>query len=195
MALIERPYPITRIWLWMIPLLAIWCSAGIVGVLQWITQRWPIRTIFPVILAILLLGFAGNGMYQSYSMRLHSQSGDDPVAQKVTLFLKPLLTKDDYVAVSACSDARYWYYFHYYGIPEIVIRNHDRFFTKVYIIVYTQANPSCGNEEMLNVFSESGPEATFFDLNTVRTVKQIDYATIYELDPILGRVQKAYPNH
>jgi len=48
---------------------------------------------------------------------------------------------------------------------------------------------------MLNVFSESGPEATFFDLNTVRMVKQIDYVTIYELDPILGRVQKAYPNH
>ena len=48
---------------------------------------------------------------------------------------------------------------------------------------------------MLNVFSEDGPDAKFFNLNTVRTVKQIDYATIYELDPILDSVQKAYPNH
>ncbi len=195
MVLIERPYPITRIWLWVIPLLAIWCASGIVGGLQWITRRWPTRNILPTILAIMLFGFILNGMYQSYGMSVLYPSAEDPVAEKVTLFLKPLLTKDDYVAVSTCSDARYWYYFQHYGIPEIVIRNHNRFFTKVYIIVYTQANPSCGNEEMLDVSSKDGPDAMFFDLNTVHTVKQIDYATIYELDPILDKVQKAYPNH
>ena len=52
--------------------------------------------------------------------------------------------------------------------PKLLSEIDNRFFTKVYIIVYTQANPSCGNEEMLNVFSEDGLEARFFDLNTVR---------------------------
>jgi hypothetical protein len=126
--------------------------------------------------------------------RQREQSVENPADEKVAQFLKPLLTNDDLV-VSGGSYARYWYYFQHYGIPDIVIRNRKRFFAKVYIIVYTQANPSCGNKEMLNVFSENGPGAVFFNLSTVRIVKQIDYATIYELDPIPERIQKVYPNH
>jgi hypothetical protein len=195
MLFIERPYPISRIWLWVVPLLAIWCAAGIVGGLEWIAHKWQNRYILPVLMGILLLGFAANGMYESYVMSVVHPSAEDPAADKVTAFLKSQLTDEDYVAVSACSDARYWYYFQYYGIPDQVIRNRNRFFAKVYIIVYTQANPSCGNEEMLNVFSEDGPDAVFFDLSTARIVKQIDYASIYELDPIPERIQKAYPIH
>ena len=195
MVLVERPYPISRIWLWVIPLLAIWCAAGIVGGVQWITRRFSIGLIPPVIIVIMLLGFAANGMYQSYIISVLHPTAEDPAAQKVTLFLKSQLTNDDYVAVSDCSDARYWYYFHYYGIPDNVIRNRNRFFAKVYIIVYTKANPSCGNEEMRKVFSDDGPDAVFFDLSTVRMIKQIDYATIYELDPIPERIQNAYPSH
>jgi hypothetical protein len=195
MVLAERPAPINRIWLWIIPLLALWCAAGIVGGLQWISRKVAIRYLAIVFLAIMLFGFAVNGVYQAYVMSVLQPSSEDPAAEKVTSYLKPLLTNDSYVAVSTCSDARYWYYFDYYGIPDKVIRNRNRFFNKMFIIVYTQVNPSCGNEEMLNVFSKDGPDATFFDSNTVRVVKQIDYATIYELDPILERVQKAYPVH
>jgi 4-amino-4-deoxy-L-arabinose transferase-like glycosyltransferase len=195
MLLVERPYPISRIWLWVIPLLAIWCAAGIVGVVEWGTRRWPTGFISPVLLGIMLFGFAANGMFQSYDMSVLHPTGEDPAAAKVTLFLKSQLTTEDYVAVSTCSDARYWYYFQFFGIPDNVLRNRNRFFAKVYIIVYTQANPSCGNEDMLKVFSEDGPDAVFFDLNTLRIVKQIDYATIYELDPIPERIQEAYPIH
>ncbi len=192
--LIERPYPITRIWLWVIPLLALWCAAGIVGGLQLVAQRWSIRTITFLILGIVLFVYATNGMYQSYDMAILHPSVEDPVAQKVTLFLKPILSINDLVVVSGCSNARYWYYFQLYGIPDIVIRNRNRFFAKMYVIVYTKANPSCGNEEMSQVFSENGPDAVFFDMNTAHVLKQIDYATIYEMDPILERIQKAYPN-
>jgi hypothetical protein len=195
MLLIERPYPISRIWLWVVPILAIWCAVGIVGGVEWITRRWSSGYIPPLLISVMLLGYAVNGMYQSYNMSVLHPSAEDPAAEKVTLFLKSQLTNDDYVAVSTCSDARYWYYFHYFGIPDNIIRNRNRFFAKVYIIVYTQANPSCGNEDMIKVFSEDGPDAVFFDLNTARIVKQIDYATIYELDPIPERIQKAYPIH
>jgi 4-amino-4-deoxy-L-arabinose transferase-like glycosyltransferase len=195
MILVERPYPITRIWLWVVPLLAIWSGAGIVGGLQWISEIMSIRLIAPVFLILLLLGFMLNGIYQSYLMSELHQSSEDPAAQKVTLFLKPLLTKDSYVAVSGCSDSRYWYYFQFYRIPDFVIRNRNRFFDKVYIIAYTKANPSCGNEEALKVFADDGPDQVFFDLKSMRVIKQIDYATVYEVDPILERVKKAYPNH
>ncbi len=195
MVLIERPYPITRIWLWVIPLLAIWCAAGIVGGIEWAAQKVSSRYITSLMLGIMLFGFAANGMYQSYNMSVLHPSVEDPAAEKVTSFLKSLLTKNDLVIVSGCSNARYWYYFQIDGIPESVIRNRNRFFTKMYIIVYTKANPSCGNEGMLDVFLENGPDAVFFDLSSARIVKQIDYATIYELDPIPERIEKAYPNH
>ncbi|MGB8215378.1 MAG: glycosyltransferase family 39 protein [Anaerolineales bacterium] len=195
MALIERPASINYVWIWLIPFLALWCAAGIVGGLHWVAQRLSPQYIPSLALAILLLGFAVNGMYQSYNMAALHPVTNDPAAEKVTLFLKPLLTDSDFVVVSECSDARYWYYFQYYGIPESVIRNRNRFFTKTYVIVYTQANPYCGNEKMADVFAQYGPDAVFFDLNTARIIKQIDYATVYELDPILERVQKAYPNH
>ncbi len=196
MVFIERPaYPFARIWLWAIPLLALWCAVGIVGGLEWVAQKLTIGSIATPVIAVLLFGFAVNGIYQSYDMSFLHPTAEDPVAEKVTLFLKPLLSEDDVVTVSQCSDARYWYYFQHYEIPEDVIRNRDRYFTKDYVIVYTQANPACGNEEMSRVFSAYGPDAAFFDLSTARSVKQIDYATIYELDPILERIKKAYPGN
>jgi uncharacterized membrane protein len=195
MALIERPYSISRVWLWVIPFLALWCAAGVVGGLEWLTQRLPIRTISSLVLGLLLFGFAVNGMYQSYDMAILHPIAEDPSAQKLTQYLKPIVNNDNLVVVSGCSNARYWYYFQLYGIPERMIRDRNRYFDKLYIIVYTQANPSCGAEEMSNVFSENGPDAVFFDISTARIIKQIDYATIYELDPIPEKIQKAYPSH
>ena len=195
MLLIERPYPIARIWLWVIPFMTLWCTAGIVGGLQWITQKLSSQYLAPLALAVMLLGFAINGMYQSYIGMAIYPTAEDPVAEEVTLFLKPQLTENDLVVVSNCANARYWYYFSLYNIPDIVIRNRDRFFTRVFIIAYIQANPSCGNEDLLDVFSKYGPDAVFFDLDTLRLIKQFDYAAIYEIDPVLERIQKAYPNH
>jgi hypothetical protein len=40
-----------------------------------------------------------------------------------------------------------------------VIQNWNRYFSKVYIIVYAQADLSCGNEGILNVLSEDEPDA------------------------------------
>jgi hypothetical protein len=99
------------------------------------------------------------------------------------------------IVVSGCSNARYWYYFRLYGIPEDVIRKRNRFFNRVYIIAYTQNNPSCGNEEMLDVFRQKGPDEVFFDMDAIQIVNEMDYATIYEIDPVPERIEKAYPNH
>jgi hypothetical protein len=195
MALIERPYSISRVWLWVIPFLALWCGVGVVGGLEWLTHKLPIRTISSLIFGLMLFGFAVNGMYQSYDMSVLHPVAEDPSAEKVTQYLKPIINNDSLIVVSGCSNARYWYYFQLYGIPERVIRDRNRYFDKVYIIVYTQANPSCGAEEMSNVFSENGPDAVFFDISTARIIKQIDYAAIYELDPIPEKIQKAYPSH
>ena len=195
MLLIERPFPIIRIWLWMIPLLAIWCSAGIIGALQWITLKWSNKRFRPALVAVLLVGFAANGITQSHVLSNSARFVEDPVAEKVTLFLKPQITRDSLVVVSGCSNARYWYYFRKYGIPADLIGKRDRFFNRVFIIAYTQSNPSCGNEKMLDVFQQIGPDTVFFDMNTIRIISEMDYATIYEVIPIPERIEKAYPDH
>jgi hypothetical protein len=120
---------------------------------------------------------------------------EDPVAEEVTLYLKPQLNDDSLVVVSQCSDARYWYYFLAHGIPDRIILVNNRYFDKVFIIVYTQDNFNCRAEIMANIFTRYGPNLQFFDINTARVINQINYATLYEIDPILSRIEKAYPNH
>ena len=195
MVLIERPYPISRIWLWMIPFLAIWCGIGVAGVFQWTTQRISRKFIPALVLSILLFGFAMNGIYKSYILGVVNPISEDPVAEKVTLYLQPLLTNDSLVVVSECSDARYWYYFFANKIPDPIILKRDRFFNKVYIIAYTQPNPACREEDVTEVFSRYGPDRGLFDMSTMQAIKQISYATIYEIDPILSEMEEAYPNH
>jgi hypothetical protein len=194
MVLVQRPFPIPRIWLWMVPLLATWCGVGIAGLLQWLTQRSSRKFIPALVSAILLIGFAVNGMFQSYVLSISGQEDSDPLVAKVTGYLKPILN-DDSVVVSGCSNARYWYYFYVDGIPDQIISNKARFFDRVFIIAYTQNNRSCRAEVMESVFSRYGPNPEFFDMHTVRVINQIEYATIYEIDPILSRIENAYPNH
>jgi hypothetical protein len=48
---------------------------------------------------------------------------------------------------------------------------------------------------MLDVFRQKGPDEVFFDMDAIQIVNEMDYATIYEIDPVPERIEKAYPNH
>jgi len=195
MLFLLRPYPIARIWLWMFPLFMLWSAAGISGAFHWMAKKLSKPYISYGLTGIFVLGLAINGIFAVKEASLHDSYVEDPAAVPVVTFLKSRVSSDDLVVVSDCSNARYWYYLSATNIPDQVLRNRDRFFARVYVIAYTKANPSCGNELMESVLNENGPDSVFLDRSKIDLVFKYKYASVYEIGTFPERIHKAYPTH
>ncbi|MBM3152075.1 MAG: hypothetical protein FJZ96_07720 [Chloroflexi bacterium] len=183
--LVQRPDSLGRIWLWALPLLAIWSAFGIQKTADYlfnIGRKSRLAFLLPTaILAALLCNTAWFTQPEAFSAQV-----EDPVAEEVALFLAPLVGPDNLVVVSQCADARYWYYFYRSGIPASVFydRRADQDFEKIYLIAYPVGNPSCGSEVVADVLSQYGPASNRLDLDTMKAILEIDYATVYEFQAI-----------
>jgi 4-amino-4-deoxy-L-arabinose transferase-like glycosyltransferase len=182
--LIQRPDSVTRIWLWIVPLLAIWSSAGLVSSLLWIRSHSIRNIVTMAVPMIIIAGMAINAISYAYTAKIN-QWGEDPVAEEVTLAILPHITQNSYVAVNGCFDARYWFYFFNHGIPLSVFYKKDeaRPFDRVFAIVYDQPKAGCGTEPVSETLRLYGPDPSLVDMTTLKPIKSIYYVTIYEILP------------
>jgi hypothetical protein len=188
--LIQRPRPQARIWLWLVPILILWSSAGFIGSIQFIFRRRPFQGTAVIVAAgLITIGFLINGLIFSFGPAHTYQMQQSSEVEKVTLYLKTILTPDDVVVVSDAADACYYYYFVYHGIPDSAIRAiKSRPFLRAYVIVY----PNYKAETMENDIGNRGPDFIWFNLKTKRIVTQIGPAVIYEVDPFPESIIKAF---
>lgn len=191
--IIKPPSIFLRIWIWILPLLLMWSAAGIVGALDWAATKFSKPYISHGLTGILVLGVAVNGIVAIRSASLTGAYTQDPAVIPVTAFLKSRIANDDLVIVSSCSNARYWYYFYKSDIPDQVIRNRKRPFADVYVIVYTESSPACGNETLETVLTYFGPKSDFLDMSKVDLIFNYDYASVYQIGTFPDRIQREYP--
>ncbi len=182
--LIQRPDSVTRIWLWIVPLLAIWSSAGLVASFQWIRAKSVRNVVNWTIAAVIIIGLSTNAISFAHTAEIN-QWGEDPVAEDVTLAILPHLTPDSYVAVDGCFDARYWFYFFNHGVPLSVFYKPDRArpFDRVFAIVYNQPKAGCGTEPVADTLRLYGPDPKLLDMATLKPIESIYYVTVYEVLP------------
>ena len=182
--LVQRPDSVTRIWLWIVPLLAIWSSAGLVSSFQWIRARAVRNGLTVTISLVIVIGLAINAISFAHTAEIN-QWGEDPVAKDVTLAILPHLTPNSYVVVNGCFDARYWFYFFNHGVsPSVFYKpDHTRPFDRVFAIVYNQPKAGCGIEPVSDTLRLYGPDIKLLDMTTLKPVASVYYVTVYEVLP------------
>ena len=183
--LIQRPDSVTRIWLWIVPLLAIWSSAGLVSSFLWIRAYSIKNVVTMAVPMIIIIGMASNAIFYARTAEIN-QWGEDPLAEDVTLAILPHLTPNSYVAVNGCLDARYWFYFFNHGVPLSVFYKQDRArpFDRVFAIVYNRSKAGCGIEPVSETLRLYGPDPNLLDMTTLKPIESIYYATVYEVNPL-----------
>ena len=186
--LVQRPDSIPRIWLWALPILIIWAAAGLSNGLSWIAQiiRFP-KQVRTAILTGIVLIFLINATSEANQQAKTSPLNSDEI--NVTLYLKSMVTPEDIVIVPGHVDALYWYYFTYYHLPEISIRNiKNRPFNQAFVVVY----PGYFDETFEKDLTANGPDYGFPDLNKKILLTQIGGAVVYEIDPDPSIMQKLF---
>ena len=116
--LIQRVAPWPRIWLFLLPLIIIWISAGILGLIELILRRIPHGNYLMMgiigVLVILLLGAGFSRNYTQYSQKLHAQGE----LEKVAMYLSDYLQPEDVVVVTSPDTIVLKYYLRRSGISQ-----------------------------------------------------------------------------
>ncbi len=191
--LIQRPILLARVWLYLLPLLIFWGTAGLLGLVQ-ILLRPVLKRLYVlqgIGAVLLLLAFVSFGWH---FIAPYLENPDwvayPPMidAELVTRYFQAHLKEGDVVVVSNDEDAQYWYYFDAYRIPEVHIRGiKERPFRHAYII--SHPNP---RREIEAVISQFGPDLGFFRMDTLKPVIAIRDTLIYEVWPFQDVVDDAF---
>ena len=115
---IQRVAPWPRIWLFLLPLIVIWISAGILGLIELILTRIPHRDYLMIgvigVLVILPLLASFLRSYTQYSQKLHARGE----LEKVAMYLSDYLQPEDVVVVTSPDTIVLKYYLRRYGISQ-----------------------------------------------------------------------------
>jgi uncharacterized membrane protein len=176
--LVQRPLPVSRAWLWVIPFAAIWASAGLGVLLGFVRRSRHGERLSAGLVLLLVIALAGSGL-MSTRRRVIANDVENPAAEAVAAFLAPHLEPDSLIVVSYNSDAYLWYYLYLEGVasPRIFNPNKDRAFDHVFAVVRTEA-AGCDNPAVLDTLSDYGPDLGLLDLEQMAEVAQIDYMKI-----------------
>jgi len=190
--IIQRPIILARVWLFLLTLTVLWGAAGLLGLPRFLgLQHKHLEMIqsggtILILLAFLWFGWRFIMPYLQHPELSAYPNGKD--AELVTRYLKNVLEEGDVVIVSNDDDAPYWYYFDAYHIPEIHIRRiKEHPFQHAYII--SHLNPK---HEIEWVIEHFGPDLIFFQMDTLKPVKQIRDTIIYEVWPYQDVVDRAF---
>jgi hypothetical protein len=192
MVFIQRPYHIARIWIWIFPLFILWSTGTLTTLLDWAIKKSSRSTIIHGVASILIFAFAINSINVIQQGSQDNRFVEDPSVEHVTSFLKDRSSDNDLVVVSYCSSPRYWYYFLISDIPDNVIRKKNRAFEDIYVIVYSESNPSCKSETLENVLEKNGPNIEFLNLDEIELVFEYQYADVYMIGTYPTKIQDAF---
>jgi hypothetical protein len=178
--LIQHPAPVNRIWLWMVPILIVWSSSGIVRIIQLMHNIRAGNIIGSILVAIIVVGMAINGIQISHTASINLW-GEDPPAEEITLALIPKLDAKSTIIVSKCVDAYYWFYFFNHGVPISVFYKQGGDIEDHKIFVIHDYHAGCGSSPVDDMLSQYGIDLSLIDFNSVNPVIEMDDVTVYEV--------------
>ncbi len=191
--LIQRPNPWPKIWLALLPVVLIWCSAGWMA--PWLAfrrgrprlgDRLAAVAAWAAGLSVAIVVAAGT-FYCLTAGPLAAQTGS--VEQSVQ-YLQSHLVTGDVVVVSPPDDAVTWYYWRYYKLPEIYLQPKNQRFQRAYVLINLPFE-----QTVEQVIRERGPDIGFVRLETARLVQSFGADDLYEVAPNTEALDKAFGAH
>jgi hypothetical protein len=170
----RKPEAWSKYWLFLIPPLMIWASAGLVSVLNLIPLRLPRGlTLTRIVLALSLLATLVPAVQvAAYLPDTLTEKGDVELA---TIFLSAQVQPDDMIVISSPLDAPMWYYSTRYGIPQTDYNDRTTF-NDIWIIV------DLGRGQTLDLaLQDRGPDPALYDRSAARLVTTIGKLEIYQI--------------
>jgi hypothetical protein len=115
--IIQRPNAWAKVWLFLLPLMLIWASAGIVGLLEKIRPKfWPGLPLAGLAVGLAMLAGIQHAAWLAPQLPgLWEGHGNE---EEAVLFIQGQLRDKDLIIVSAPDDAVVWYYAQIHGIIE-----------------------------------------------------------------------------
>ena len=190
--IIQRPFPIARIWIWILPLIIIWSISSLVNALKWVSHKLSSPKVFPFGISLLVIAFTINGIFSIQSAAQNNTYEEDPAVEHVMSFFNANINNNDLVIASDCSDARYWYYFATSNLSEQIIRNRKRPFSNLYVIVYTETSPYCGDQTLESVLEKDNPGSIFLNMDEVDLVYKYQYANVFKIGTYPDIIEQEY---
>jgi hypothetical protein len=168
----RKPEAWSKYWLFLIPPLMIWASAGLVSVLNLIPLRLPRGlTLTRIMLALSVLAM----LVPAVQVAVHlpdtlAEKGDVELA---TIYLGERVQPDDMIVISSPLDAPMWYYSTRYGIPQTDYNDRTTF-SDIWVVVDLSRN-----QTLDLALQDRGPDPALYDRSAAHLVITIDKLEIY----------------
>lgn len=185
--LVQRPLLLPRVWFFLLPLLALCAVAGWLALAGRLPWRGASSAAAALALALALLG-GGRWLAAAWQdpARVYHSAPDG--AAQVSQYLRDHLGDGDLVVVTQLYDARFWYYFDLYQIPQRHIRDVKRqHFTRVLVIAaaFEDLTPA-------EIAYRFGPDPVFLRIETLQEIYRAGSYTVYQIAPYQERVDQAF---
>jgi hypothetical protein len=185
---VQRPNVYSRTWIFYLPLLCIWSSAGWLafsGFLAGKISQQKEKRLSRLLSVLIGLLFVSNGLL--YTLQLapaaRKESGD---VEQAALYLRERLKSGDIVVITAIDDAPMWFYFEKYGLGRSYFERLQPF-QQAYVVVTENADQSTQS-----VIEERGPDRGFFDMGSTEKLTTINSLDIYLIQANSAAVEQAF---
>jgi hypothetical protein len=172
---IQRPNTWSKLWVFLEPLVFIWSTAGIFGLLQRI--RW--KFVRGSALAAVVIGSAI--LFATWqTVRLvpmlpeyWATHGDD---EQMVLFVQSQLQEGDLIVVSSPDDAPVWYYSELHGIADAHFDSRNSIFVRALVLV-----DSAEGQTPASVIAMRGPDPAVLDVESARLLETFGKLQVFEV--------------
>jgi hypothetical protein len=173
--LIKRPNAEPRFWVFLMPLVLLWASAGIFGILQKARLKFAlgIPMAAPIFGMLLVYGFWQASWLVPQMPALWSVRGKQ---EKAVLFVQNHLQQDDMIVVSSPDDAAVWYYSELHGIPGAYFNSESSTYKRVLALVDTQ-----WQQTLSWVLEDRGPDQAQLNSANAHLLGTIGTIQVYEV--------------
>jgi hypothetical protein len=168
----------TGVWVFLVPLVFFWTSAGLAHMWRRIPMKSLVRRDLLYAIGILLVSlWVGVRVLQSGSVLASVETGALPSAEEIALYLEETLRPGDALVSIFPSDAPLHYYFKRHGLSDayFYIPNQPFAFDRALVVVNTTTN-----QPLEDVITKTGI-ADRVNLESMRIVRMFDTARLVEV--------------
>lgn len=168
--IIQRPNAWSKVWVFLLPLLLLWATAGLVGPLRLnLFKSIPLEAIV-VILAI------GWGIWHAawLAPQLSELWLAHGAEERAVMYIKSVQAVGDKIVVAPPDDAPVWYYAELHGIPNIIY-GRDVSFDRLFVLV----DPAEG-QSLEMVIEARGPDIEMVNMTSCELMGTFSKMQVYE---------------
>jgi hypothetical protein len=168
-----------RVWTFLVPWLAIWVTAGWLGLLERAPLGQAVRQA--LVRGIIVLVLVGSSVWGW--VRTHQEyPGLNPFpgeVEQVVQYLTTRVEEGDIVIISSEDSPILWYYFRWYGIPDQSVHELEKHpfpFHRAFVVVSEREG-----QTLRSTVEKRGLDPEIFALDAAVQVWQVGESSVYEM--------------